>query len=155
MHSRIFQIEKEVVPEEERIDSDCIPEWFTNSVADYTSDDCSREDDIDWLMTAALGDIATVDGDKLTFSSDVRRYFKEKHEAFIKAAEKLSGTTFEDFVSSHSVDSTLFNLREAYSDRYGFYVYCDGGFLDTLDNFMRLVKDGETYFIGGVVDYHC
>lgn len=155
MHSRIFQIEKEVVPEEERIDSDCVPEWFTNSVADYTSDDCSREDDIDWLMTAALGDIATVDGDKLTFSSDVRRYFKEKHEAFIKAAEKLSGTTFEDFVSSHSVDSALFNLREAYSDRYGFYVYCDDGFLDTLDNFMRLVKDGETYFIGGVVDYHC
>ena len=54
MHSRIFQIEKEVVPEEERIDSDCIPEWFTNSVADYTSDDCSREDDIDWLMRSVI-----------------------------------------------------------------------------------------------------
>lgn len=155
MHSRIFQIEKEALTEEEYIDSDSIPEWFTNSIADYTSDDFSREDDIDWLMTAALGSIATADGDKLTFSSDVRRYFKEKHEAFIKAAEKLSTTTFDDFVSSYSVDSVLFNLREAYSDRYGFYVYSDDGSIDTLDNFMRQVKDGETYFIGGVVDYHC
>lgn len=155
MHSRIFQIEREALTEDEYIDSDSIPEWFTNSVADYTSDACSREDDIDWLMVAALGDIATIDGNKLTFSSDVRKYFKEKHEAFIKAAEKLSGTTFEDFVHSYSVDSVLFNLKEAYSDRYGFYVYSDDGFLDTLDNFMRQVKDGETYFIGGVVDYHC
>lgn len=155
MHSRIFQIEREAMTEDEYIDSDSIPEWFTNSVADYTSDACSRENDIDWLMVAALGNIATIDGDKLTFSSDVRRYFKEKHEAFIKAAEKLSTTTFDDFVSSYSVDSVLFNLREAYSDRYGFYVYSDDGFLDTLDNFMRQVKDGETYFIGGVVDYHC
>lgn len=155
MHSRIFQIEKEALTEEKYIDSDSIPEWFTNSIADYTSDDCRREDGIDWLMTAALGSIASVDGDKLTFSSDVRRYFKEKHEAFIKAAEKLSTTTFDDFVSSYSVDSVLFNLREAYSDRYGFYVYSDDGSLDTLNNFMRQVKDGETYFIGGVVDYHC
>ncbi len=155
MHSRIFQIEREALTEDEYIDSDSIPEWFTNSVADYTSDDCSREDDIDWLMSVALGNIATVDGNKLTFSSDVRRYFKEKHEAFIKAAEKLSETTFEDFVSSYSVDSVLFNLKEAYNDRYGFYVYSDDGFLDTMDNFMRQVKDGETYFIGGIVDYHC
>lgn len=155
MHSRIFQIEKEALSEEEYIDSNSIPEWFTNSVGDYTSDACSREDDIDWLMATALGDVATIDGGKLTFSSDVRRYFKDKHEAFIKAAEKLSETSFEDFVHNYSVDSVLFNLKKAYSDRYGFYVYSDDGFLDTLDNFMRQVKDGEIYFIGGVVDYHC
>lgn len=154
MHSRIFQIEKEVVPEEERIDSDCIPEWFTNSVADYTSDATDREDDIDWLMAAALGDICSAEGDKLTFSSDVRRYFKDKHDAFVKAAERLTKVEFDDFVSDHGVYSILFNLKEAYDDKYGFYVYSNDE-LYTLDAFMRTVQDGEVYYIGGTVDYHC
>lgn len=154
MHSRIFQIEKNALTEEDYITSSSIPEWFTYSIADYTSDDCNREDEIDWLMTDVLGGIATVDGNKLTFSSDVRRYFKGNHEAFINAAKKLSNVTFDDFVYKHSVDTVLFSLEEAYSDRYGLYVYSDDGFFDTLDNFIRQAKDGETYFIGGVVDYH-
>lgn len=153
MHSRIFQIEKEAISEDEYIDSDSIPEWFTNVIADYTSDDNDRQNDIDWLMTAALNEVATAEKDKLIFSSDVRRYFKEKHEAFVKAAEKLSQTPFDDFVSKYAVDSVLFNLKEAYSDRYGFYVYIDDD-LVTLDDFMRDVKDGEVYYFGGVVDYH-
>ena len=154
MHSRIFQIEKEALTKEDYINSGSIPAWFTDSIADSISDACNREEDIDWLMTAALDGIATVDGNKLNFSSDVRRFFKENHKAFIEAAEELSGTTLEDFVSSFSVYSTLFHLNEAYSNRYGFYVYHDDGILDTLDNFVRHVKDGVTYYIGGVVDYH-
>lgn len=154
MHSRIFQIEKEAITEEEYIDSDLIPEWFTQSVADYTSDGCDREDDIDWLMTGALGDVATVENGKLTFSSDVRRYFKRKHDVFIKAAEQLAKVEFNDFVSSHSVYSILYNLKESYNDRYGFYVYSNDE-LYTLDEFMRTVGDGDVYFIGGTVDYHC
>ena len=154
MHSRIFQIEKKPLTKEEYIESVCIPDWFTNSIADYTSNDCDREDDIAWLMDASLGSIASLDGDKLTFSSNVRRYFKEKYEAFIKEAEKLSKTSFDDFISGNSTNM-FFRMNEAYSDRYGFYVYSDDGFLDTLDNFMREVKDGDVYYIGGVVDYHC
>ena len=154
MHSRIFQIEREAISKEEYIDSDCIPEWFTNSVADYTSDGCDREEDIDWLMTAALGEMATYDGGKLTFPSDVRRYFKEKYTAFIKAAEQLSKAEFNDFVSGRNIYSILFNLKAAYDDRYGFYVYCNDE-LQTLDAFMRTVNEGDVFFIGGTVDYHC
>ena len=154
MHSRIFQIEKEVVTEEEYIDSDLIPEWFTQSVADYTSDGCDREDDIDWLMSAALGEVAMVENGKLTFSSDVRRYFKRKHDAFVKAAEQVAKVEFNDFVSNHNVYSFLFNLKEAYNDKYGFYVYSNDE-LCTLDEFMRTVGDGDVYYIGGTVDYHC
>lgn len=155
MHSRIFQIEKSPVAKDEYITSDYIPEWFTNSVADYTSDASDREEDIEWLMSTELCDIASVVGNKLIFSSDVSRYFKKKYESFITAAEILSKTTFDDFVGSNSVYSNIFKLKESYSDRYGFYVYCEDGFLDTLDNFMRGVKCGEIYYIGGVVDYHC
>ena len=154
MHSRIFQLERKALTEDDYIDSGSIPEWFTNSIADYTSDACSREHDIGWLMTDGIGDIATVDGNKLTFSSDVRKYFREKYETFIKAAEKLLKTTFDDFVSGYPVESAFFILRDAFNDRYGFYVYSDDGFFDTLDNFMHRVKGGETYFIGGIVDYH-
>ena len=154
MHSRIFQIGKEPLTKEEYIVSSSIPEWFTYSVADYIDDDCNRESDIDWLMSAALGGVASVDGDKLVFH-DTSRYFEGKYEAFIKAAEQLTKTSFDNFLSCCAVRAVLFNLKEAYNDRYGFYVYnSDDDSLDTLDDFMRSVKDGETYYIGGVIDYH-
>ncbi len=153
MHSRIFQIEKEVVPEDEYIISADIPEWFTNSLADYVDDDCDREDDIDWLMTCSIGNFAARDGDKLTFTSDTRGYFKDKHEAFIKAAQKLTEVPFEAFVDDYGVYSIFYNLKEAYNDKHSFYVYSDG-YLHTMDEWMRQVKPGETYYLGGVIDYH-
>lgn len=151
MHSRIFQIEKEKVTKDEYITTDHLPDWFY-TIADYTDDDCNRQSDIDWLAII-IGNIATVIGDKITFSSDVRSYFKDKYESFIKAAKELEEVSLDNFITTCGVNSTLYRLKEAYSDKYGFYVYNDS-MLSTLDDFMRTVKDGETYYIGGIVDYH-
>lgn len=153
MHSRIFQIEKELVQEDEYIISADIPEWFTNSLADYVDGDCDREDDIDWLMTCSIGNFTVRDGNKLTFTSDVSGYFKDKYEAFIKASQELNKVSFDDFVSDRGIYSILYNLKEAYNDKYSFYVYSDWE-LHTLDEWLRQVKPGETYYIGGVIDYH-
>ena len=153
MHSRIFQIEKEPIKKEDYIDSFSIPEWFTESVADYASDDSNREEDIEWLMSAALGSIASVEGNKIIFSSDINEYFKEKYKEFANAAKELYTATLTEFISGDSIDMALFRLKSAYDDRYSFYIYSDYD-LCTLDDFMRHVKAGETYFIGGTVDYH-
>ena len=154
MHSRIFQIGKEPMTKEEYINSSSIPEWFTYSIADYIDDDCDRKSDIDWLI-ATLGGIASVDGDKLIFHHGAGRYFSGKYKAFVKAAEQLVKTSFDDFLSGYAVGTVLFNLKEAYDDRYGFYIYnSDDDSFGTLDDFMRGIKDGDTYYVGGVVDYH-
>lgn len=152
MHSRIFQIEPEPVEKDDYINTNILPDWFTYSIADYTDDSPDRAEDIEWLMIH-IGDIATRDKDKLTFSSNVRRYFKDSYESFIKAAKKLTEVSFDNFVSTCGVSNTFTHLKDSYSDEYGFYVYSEG-LLSTLDDFMRTVKDGETYYFGGTLDYH-
>lgn len=153
MHSRIFQIEKESIPKEDYITADCIPDWFTYSIADYVSDDCDREDDINWLIESDLEDIASVIGDKLIFTSNTRSYFKSNYDTFIRAAKELSEVTIDNFIEGHTVSTPLYRLKKSFDDGYGFYVYRDNN-LWTLDEFMRTVKDGEIYYIGGTVDYH-
>ncbi len=152
MHSRIYQITKNPIDEDERLYSSIVPEWFCNVIADYVDDGCNRDDDIGWLKRT-LGDIVSVDGEKFTFSSDVTGFFSNRHKAFVEAAEKLSKMPLEDF-ASYKDCAFVRNLNNAYSDEYGFYVYDDDECLDTLEDFMRRVSGGETYYIGGIVDYH-
>lgn len=153
MHSRIFQIEKEPVLEDDYISEYSIPDWFTEQIADYVNGDCDRNEDIDWLMSCGISKFAALEGDKLTFTSDIRGYFKEKHEEFVEAAQKLAKVPFDDFVNSYGVESTLFNLRSAYEDEYSFYI-CSDDHIQTMDSWMRTVQPGEVYYFGGVVDYH-
>ena len=152
MHSRIFQIEKKPIPESEYINSFFIPDWFTQSIADYTSDDCNRDEDIDWLRSV-LESVARIDGCRLTFYAPIPCYFKKKHEAFIEAAKKLIGITLDDFVHRSDVAYTLYDLSESYREKYGFYVYYNDEII-TMDDFIRYVKVDEDYFIGGTVDHH-
>jgi len=158
LHSRIFQLEKECLPEEEYISSDTIPDWFTDEIADYVSDDVDRDNDIEWLMAGAIGGCCSREGNKIIFS-DTRKYFEGKYEDFVNAAKELSGCTLDAFISGHKIWSNLYSLKRAFNNKVGFYVYSESnngyGELDTLDNFMRVVKPGDVYYIGGIVDYHC
>ena len=152
MHSRIYQITRNPVDEDVRLCSNDIPEWFYTSIADYVDDECNRDGDIEWL-SRSLKDVASINGDKITFASDISAYFEKKYEAFIKAANELAATPFENF-ASYKDSAIIRELNSAYSDEYGFYVYDDDEYLDTIENFMRGVNGGETYYVGGIVDYH-
>lgn len=151
MHSRIFQIERHEVDKDDFIDSYSIPDWFTDTIADYTDDECDRDSDIEWLM-GSIGLYATLDGEKLTFNSDPRLYFKERYDEFTRIASELSKASFDDFASGE-IGHEKWRLNQAYEDRYGFYVYQNDG-METLTEWMRQVKAGDVFYIGGTVDYH-
>lgn len=156
MHSRIFQIEKKPIPEENYMTSRDVPEWFVSpSTADYVSDDTSREDDVDHLADV-LSDIANIVGSRITFTSSTSKYFDKKYEDFIKEVAALSKTSLEEFSTDEGgIGYRMWRINHYYNDKHGFYVYDEGAcLLETLDNFLRDVKPGDVYYIGGTVDYH-
>ena len=163
MHSRIFQIESRPVDTEDRICEDMIPEWFTNSVADYVADirEENREDEIEWLMSTNFGKICKRDGDKLTFNIDTSAFFDEYFEQFKKIVKDLAEIKFYQFVSNKQpnipynkkLDHLMFLLKEAYDDKFSFYVWYDDE-LYTMQSWMRQVSPCSVYYIGGIVDYH-
>lgn len=159
MHSRIFQIESSPVDVEDRICEDSIPEWFTNSIADYVSDVSAenRDEEFEWLMSSNFGRVCTRDGDTLTFKIDIGDYFDEYFEKFKKAVDTLSKIDFNQFVTQSTgysnLDSAMYSLKESYSDQFGFYVWHDDE-LYTMQQWMRTVEPLGKYYLGGVVDYH-
>lgn len=163
MHSRIFQIESSPVDVEDRICEDTIPEWFTGSIADYVADikADNREEEIEWLMSTNFGKVCERVGDELTFKIDVGDFFEKDFELFKETVDGLSKVTFDQFISGHQTDipvnktlyHLMFTLKEAYDDKYGFYVWNDGD-LCTMQSWMRHVEPCGVYYLGGIVDYH-
>jgi len=51
MHSRIIELSKEPVLKQERISEASIPEWFCNTIADYTDANTDRDHDIKWFLS--------------------------------------------------------------------------------------------------------
>lgn len=55
MHSRIFQVSAAPIAKEDYISSaDYEDHWFTREIADYVSDNCDRDSDIEWLKSDGL-----------------------------------------------------------------------------------------------------
>jgi hypothetical protein len=49
----------------------------------------------------------------------------------------------------------MYNLKDAYDEKFGFYVDGDEFSLDTFDTFIRYAEVGTKYYIGATIDYHC
>lgn len=157
MHSRIFQVTKEKQDKENWIsESDYYDCWFVGEIADYVSDDVDREDSIKWLANAT-GGVLSVEGDVVTIVGK-EKYFESKFAEFNEQLNRLTKINVKQFAGDEAsdVDIAVYRFKAAYDDRYGFYVDDGGeyGGLITFDEFMRHSKNGETYYIGGVVDYH-
>lgn len=76
--------------------------------------------------------------------------------AFLRFSKKIEHCTLEEF--ANGIEG-MFQLKDAYDDRFSFYVYSDdedddGDNLDTFDSFIRGAEIGVKYYIGGTVDYH-
>ena len=59
--------------------------------------------------------------------------------------------TLEEFTKEQY---SIWILKDAYEERFGFYVDYDGDLMN-LDNFIRHCTPDIKYYIGGTLDYHC
>ena len=157
MHSRIYQIRKEPIPKCDYIEEDnYYDHWFTNSIADYVNGNTDRDDDIKWLKDCyedkGLSFGADDNGEYFVIN-DKTKYFSQNFEVFQKALKELSNVTLDDFMSGECGIS-LYRLKEAYNDKFGFYVECESCGCETFDGFMRYADVGVKYYIGATIDYH-
>lgn len=152
MHSRIFQVSLNPIPEYEYFSEfDYYDHWFTNEIADYVDENTDREDDINWLKTYANALIFDSDDNGEYFIvTSKEEYFKEKFAAFHKFLDIVKGYTLQEFAAGIY---EMWGLKDAYEDKFGFYVDADGELMN-LDSFIRRCVTNEKYYIGGTIDYH-
>ena len=156
MHSRIFQLSENHIPNEDYIsNAEFIDHWFLYSVADYTNDATDRSEDIEWLKSIYDGkglNFGVDEGGEYVIVADKVIYFQNSFYAFQNMLKVLQGATLEEFISSKT-SMGVYQLNEAYDDKYGFYVNVDG-YMQTLDHFVRESSNGKKYYIGATIDYH-
>lgn len=98
-------------------------------------------------------DTFRLDGDCIVIKNR-ESYFKEKYEKFSNAVSDLADVSYGTFSNADNhVYSKIFELTSSYNDKYDMYIRDDGG-TQTLDHWMRKVKNGDRFYIGGVLDYH-
>ncbi len=160
MHSRIFELSEQPIPEDDRYSEDKLPDWFYSTVGDYACDllDTHRENAIQWFV-GFFGGQCKNDGDRIEFTDKALDFhFRRSYGDFVKNASLLTAYSFEAFCgkSGYSVlMDTLRDLNSDYEDKFGFYVYdrdCDELF--TLDMWLRETDLSKPFFIGGTLDYH-
>ena len=160
MHSRIFEISSQPIEAESRLTEYAVPEWFCGSIADYvdTVREEEREDDMNWLAGRFGGNCERV-GDKLEFKEMTQEdYFRFDYIKFQESLTVLQACDLESFSGKRYLPSlyeAMYQVKSAYEDRFGFYVYdrdCEE--LMTLDNWVRNMNVSVPSYIGGIVDYH-
>lgn len=153
MHSSIFQVSETPIEKSDYIrESDYWDHWFTNTHADYVAES-DREEDIKWLKEIGYKGIEFGEdehGEFLIVTSKTD-YFAKKFMRFATALADISKMTLADFASARA---SIWKLEDAFEDKYGFYIDVDDELL-TFDEFVRYCGNGDKYYIGGTVDYHC
>ena len=159
MHSNIYEVSKQPIPESGYMKVDDLPMWFFADTADYASEVPAerRSQEIDWLNDGFYG-LCARNGDELVFDPGILgKIFLRKHSRF-EIAAKLAGATYEAFIGGSGSESLLYSLidlKEAYDDGYGFYIYDrDEDELLTLDTWLRTANLTRHWFVGGIIDYH-
>lgn len=150
MHSRIFQLSKKP---EDYIDSGYYDydHWFTNSVADYVSDGCNRDEDIKWLQNCVNGITFGKDEDgEYLIIENKNEYFAKAFARFKVLLNDIKDCTIEDFAKGIQEIWIMKNLHE---EKWGFYVEVNDELMP-FDNFVRVYNKKEKFYIGGTVDYH-
>ncbi len=154
MHSRIYQLGKEPLPQSEWMVEYDLPDWFFETIADAAMVSENRKGDVEWLMSSLKG-IASFEDDTITFSEDAAiRYFSRIYPAFLEKLNALSGVTLEEFAGiTGDCRQKMYNLNEAYNDKLSFYFYYDYQLM-TMEEFFRYITLDKPFYLGGVLDYH-
>lgn len=157
MHSRIFELSKEPIPEHARMCDCSIPEWFYESVADYTSTRSDRGLDIKWFLEA-IAEIVKVEeeGESFIFIPEARKkYFEKQYREFLDKARELSDISLDAFVgeTEYDIGLAMYKLNEHYRDKFSFYIYFNDE-LKSLDEWIRETDLSGSFYFGGTLDYH-
>lgn len=164
MHSRIFQLSHEPLTKDEYIDENTFYdgyEYFLGPVADYISDDTQRDEDIDWLnevLFNSMNDVDLFEINKELGYIVFKKGFKESYfeASFNKLKELVAKLELSDFIKHSNSRFNPYILENLIEDKFGFYIYldCYGGFLNTLDDFLRGAELDTKYYFGATLDYH-
>lgn len=144
-HSRIIQVSKERVEENERLDSSSLElDELLREIGgvDYFMDpDSSREVELDWLKEELDKVGFALNGEEITVGKD-ETFLSDWREKAIEVAEEFS----------------LWKMKEVASGVYfcAFYIYdAEFGYLMSLWEWAKQVLGNEqTYYVGGIIDYH-
>ena len=161
MHSKIIQIEPHPIEQPDMISPDYYPadHWFLQSIADYIDDDA--DDSVQSLIQL----FASVCPDQFENFSDpngraivfkdrfARSFLKKQHRLFDAALLKLIAESTAEAFSDNSLAQTLYDLNNAYADRYGIYIQSSGD-LRPMADFVRVIRPDTRYCFGGSVDFH-
>lgn len=161
MHDVIYQITSTPVSKEDYITESYFYEhWFLNSVADSVNEQLDRDESISGLKEW-LEHFGSCKFDEKTASFTLHTgfqeaYFKDKFAEFQKNLQQLEKVSLQEFCHNNSlVDGLLFKLQSTLADKFRSYVSSEEFETVTLDEFIRSAQMNKTYFIGGVLDYHC
>ena len=152
-HNRIFEVSKYAMDPHDWLVADDLAECtFVGNISDYVRDidDVDRLESIEWLIKCTTGALNVTLEDsnyKLTLAQNGKQSYFEKRLDSLKSM--INEMTIDEFAD----DMTAWKIQELINERYSFYVY-EEGLYQTLDNFIRNIKDGEVYYICGVLDYH-
>lgn len=160
MHSRVFEISTTPIDAKDQFNTSQLPEWFFHTIADSGDDvpDAEREGSLDWFVRR-FGDNCHRDGDKVSFEPQMKTdYFKKSHEAFLSAASTLTKCSLDEFsgvAPQSEFFRALFTLKSSFENQYSFYVYNkEIDELITMDQWVRNADLTQSYYIGGIIDYH-
>lgn len=155
MHSRIFQVSTNPIKKENYTDeSEYYDHWFTRSVADYVSSYCFRNEDLKWFEDCYENQgikFGVDDNGEYLVIQNKQKYFENSFHRFMEAVDKIKNYTINDFANGFN---EMDCLKDAYEDKYGFYMEADGYGLITIDSFVRQCSENIKYYIGAIIDYH-
>lgn len=159
-HSKIIQISRRPIDRDDwKAESDYYDIGFVGSVADYVADidDDERKACIEWLSRSDGGPIPGVivnEKDETLKIVSKEDYFRDKWKRTTAAAKKLSEMSLDEFASGKGLRS-IEDVNYFGNDKFSLYMdaptiwdFCP------IDEFMRYVTNGDTFYIGGIVDYH-
>ena len=154
MHSRVFQVSKSPIKEENLITESRYYEWHHAEYVCQVEDDKNIIADLEWLQTATKGIEVDTGARTITITSK-KEYFEEKLEKFRALAEELSTITQDEFMSSKS-SYKFSDLEDLYNNKYSFYIDNTTGCCEpiTLDDWIRDSEENKTYYVGSIFDYH-
>lgn len=161
MHSRIFQVSKAPVTTQNFIQAYEIQDHFQSGIADYVIEVENRREELDYLMES-FRNILEQGPEKYSFritAEGRENYFRGGYQRFRELCALMLTMPLGAFIGTEpgpegkAISMLMYELNEAYADKYGYYIYEDDELMP-LCEWLRGADLNEVYYFGNVLDYH-